>query len=179
MGVYNIVIGYGVIVPVEQFVQIYYSYIKTSGYKHGDDVYELFSDIIKKNFKDYSFSQLGHDAFDSRDKITQLPDKNLEVYDNIILPVIQHEHDRDDLLINRNDIGPLMFIGYKEDLESPNGELGYYLKAPEVIYSLPGIIDGIVNFHLKYNGVDCKDLENTFKQPALFWTFTTDCCCCG
>lgn len=72
----------------------------------------------------------------------------------------------------------LMFIGKMKTIES-DGEFSYYVKAPEIIYGLTGLLDSIVQIYPTLKTFDCSDLEQALKLKPSIWTFASDCACCG
>ena len=69
MGIYDIYIGKGIIVPVKIFVKKYLKYIPKNCDEYDDeDIRKLFDKIIKRRLgQSFELSSLGHDALVSRD----------------------------------------------------------------------------------------------------------------
>lgn len=169
--------GKGIIIPVKRFVQMYLSQINEI-YKDGDVECDALYKIVQKfvNLK-YDVSSLGHDALESRDGDMQALDNtpNMEAFE--IIQEWRKESYPEDLPIQTLGCGDLMFIGIYETLG--DAELSYYVKTPELLYSLPAFIPAMIKCYTTLNEQDCSDLETIFGQKACIWTFATDCACCG
>jgi hypothetical protein len=81
--------------------------------------------------------------------------------------------------------GDLFFIG-KMSTISWDHEMSYSVEAPEVVYSLTGNMEKMVDIYLDLKTKDVSDLEEFMssyyskkqKIPSAIWTFARDCACC-
>ena len=184
MGVYNICMGKGIVVPVNLFVAKYRKEVEEC-YKDKKEGYELktISEVVKKYIGDYEVCTMGHDAFEGRRGLC------LDMFDNTaneeagyrISELINKGKkfvckDGEQLPFDSVHCSSLIFIGHFVDI-CPN-DLSYYLKAPEVIYSMAACIPLIIKHYPSLSAKDCASL-NVFNQQACIWTFAPDCCCCG
>jgi len=151
MGVYEILMGKGIIIPIELFKQKFPEL----------DVGEMNDSDMKSLGFSHQLVTLGHDAFESRNK--NMCGCMLEGEDRPAL---------DDYIGKE-----LMFIG--KYMGICDGELSYYIKAPEVIYSMAGMVQNIAKALPELNEYDTTDIEKLFDVKSAIWTFTNDCCCCG
>jgi hypothetical protein len=187
MGVNEIYMGKGIIVPVRVFVKHFLKeineiYTENIVYEH-----EIVEKIVKKYIGDYKICTLGHDAFMGRhglifDMFEDTPNERSANRIGALMSNKQYdendENDENDEKLPFDSLGcsDLMFIGYFINI-GPS-ELSYYIKAPEVIYSLAACIPLIIKHYPILLSKDCSSL-NIFNQEACIWTFASDCCCCG
>lgn len=170
--------GKGIIIPVKKFVQMYLSEINKI-FEDGNDEHEALDKIVKEFVNEkYEVSSLGHDALESRHGDMQALDKtpNMKAF-NQIQEWRKESYPKDLPIQSLSCGGDLMFIGVYMPLG--DAELSYYVKAPEIIYSLPAFIPHIIDCYETLKQYDYSDLEKTFGQEACIWTFTSDCACCG
>ena len=90
----------------------------------------------------------------------------------------QASKNNDEFPISSLGCGDLMFIGHCKDLE-PGGEFGYYIKTPELLYSLPALLPEIISYSAELAKMDVYNLKTIFGQEPCIWTFASDCHCCG
>lgn len=180
MGIYSICLGKGIIIPVKVFMDKYMDEIRELHKQDCHDI-DLIYDIIKRHFgEEFTVSQLGHDALESRNGMNDVLGNtiNSEIY-------LKIKELRDN--IKREYIEPfeylsaegLIFIGKHTELDKHNGEFGYYLKTPELIYGLTALIPQIISYSVELTTFDTSILEKEFDQTPCIWTFTNDCACCG
>lgn len=190
MGIYNLKIGKGVIIPVTYFMSIFLENLelaRDSAKEENPDYVEFEFDedfilkcIFEKTGIKYNFSPLGHDAFDSRNGTMNIlgGTKNSKVFNQIKeLKSKKYENINDDFCCVVGT-GDLIFIGFYTDLNE-GGEFEYYVKAPEIIYGLTSLLDQILEVVPKLKEKKCTELEKLFNQEALIWSFASDCSCCG
>jgi hypothetical protein len=186
MGIYALRMGKGVIIPVKLIVKEYLTeIIRISKEKNIDmESYfgEILDQIVQEQFgKNFKVSQLAHNALESRHgDMCALGDSDNSIAYTTIQKMIKEAD-----LINNNDLpitdfgcGTLLFIGQFNDLDEV-GELSYYVKLPELLYSLPAFLPQIVRDYPILMNVDCSALQEKFEQLPCIWTFTNDCHCCG
>jgi hypothetical protein len=199
MGVYELYMGKGIIVPVRTFVK---HFLKEINEIHKPSFeHETLQEIVKKYIGDYEICSIGHDAFKGRhgfisDMFENTPNESMiERIGDMISGKEKEDEEKeekeeeereedeeeeeqkeDNLPFVSLGCGDLIFIGHFNNI-CPN-ELSYYIKAPEVIYSLAACIPLIVKYYPILLAKECKSL-NIFEQEARIWTFATDCCCCG
>jgi len=121
------------------------------------DPFELTEQRIGED--QYEIIQLGHDAFNFRFSLDH------------VLP--NHSEHLEQLKSKE-----WFFVGHAQEIPA-EGEFSYYVKAPEIIYGLAGLLDGIVEIYPQLKTRDCSSLEEFYGQKALIWTFANDCSCCG
>jgi len=198
MGVSEIYLGKGVVVPVEYFVRKYLGYFKE--HYDGGDEWEVIDSLIKEKFGDdgVKWCQVGHDAFEGRGGLMKISllDKNMKAVEQIMGYVddgLEWDYDKDsgsdhkrsedleEIPVETVGVGgKFLFIGYFEEIESDDGgEFSHYVKAPEIIYSLAALIPSMMEIYPRLLEKKCDKLEEEFKQSMGIWTFTSDCCCCG
>ena len=179
MGIYNIIMGKGIIIPVKQFVIQYLKEIEGI-FNEGEDEQEFLTEVVKKFIgAEYLVCPIGHDAFDSRYGMELLENsENAIAYKMIKKWRKQAKKNNDELPISGLGCGDLMFIGHCKTLE-PGGEFGYYIKTPELLYSLPALLPEIISYSLELAKVDVSSLQTIFGQQPCIWTFASDCHCCG
>jgi hypothetical protein len=181
MGVYDIYMGKGIILPVSVFVRRFLKEIQeltadkaTDGCEQEIIEEEIIEEIVKKYIGDYEVCTIGHDAFNGRyGSIAEMFD-GTDAFDNIITS--ESDVDNSDLPFTSIHCSTAIFIGYYKSI-APN-DLGYYIKAPEVIYSIAAFIPLILKHYPVLLAKECTSL-NIFNQEAHIWTFALDCCCCG
>ena len=180
MGVYNINIGKGVVVHLSTIYRKYKDEIKKyiEKYENGDLEIEFDNigvEVMLTKIIGYPVSTFGHDAFQFRDGFfkTDLFDRE-DVLSQNTSPDLTDLVD-DPIWIQISYIDPQnLFIGFYNVLEGEDsGEFGWYVKAPEVIYGIAGIIPDIIKFMSK--DFNTTDLSNMFNQKDRIWTFTSDC----
>lgn len=181
MGVYNIYMGKGIIIPISVFVRKYKEQIMEIYEKDtNQDEEEIVKDIVKKYIGDYNVCRLGHDAFEGRHGLifdifeeTENEENALKVCNLLESAKLENNSD---LPFKSIFCSEVIFIGHFVDI--CKNELSYYLKAPEVIYSLASFIPQIIK---EYPILIAKEYAglNIFDQEANVWTFAADCCCCG
>ena len=182
MGVYNICMGKGIVVPIKLFVQKFKKEVEEfhrEGYEQ-----ETVEKVVKKYIGDFQVSTLGHDAFEGRHGFVfdMFADTENEKAGNKIAKLISQSKEKEDedqnLPFTTIFCSSLIFIGHF--VEICHNDLSYYLKAPEVIYSLAACLPLIMKHYPELYQKDCSSLDDLFKrQQACVWTFTNDCCCCG
>lgn len=180
MGIYELFLGKGIIVPVKTFVRKYLDEINAI-FTDGEDDEEFLTNFIKNKFGDeFDLSKLGHDALESRHKDMSILDgtDNMQAFNQIKKCLELEKSNHTDLPIDSLGCGDLMFIGYYESI-CTDCEFSWYVKAPEIIYGLPALIPTIIKCYNKYKDLDCLKLENEFGQTSCIWTFAQDCACCG
>ena len=194
MGVYEIYMGKGIIVPIKVFVRKFHKEIEEI-YKENHDEQEVVEEIVKKYLGDYKVSTLGHDAFQGRHGLV------FDMFENTangksgkrianLMGGIDSENGNEDLVdlekVDDEDkdlpftsIGcsELIFIGHFENI-CPT-EFSYYLKAPEVIYGMASCLPLIMKHYPILLATDCSSLDEIFNQESCIWTFANDCSCCG
>ncbi len=170
MGIYTLLMGNGIILPLAKIAEIYdIGDVDNYGpFEHA----ERFEEAIRKQTSiDFRVIELSHDAFKFRHGFcnTDLFEGSESHWSTLSkLKLLDRKpHDED-----------LFFIGYAEDIPC-GGEFGYYVKAPEVIYGLSALLPGIVELYPRLLATDCSELEHLFEQKSSVWTFTNDCGCCG
>lgn len=178
MGIYDIYMGKGIIIPVKRFVRHFLDTVKEFHTDGGDDT-ETLEKVAKKRLgPDYMICSLGHDALESRDGDMQVfedDDDHREAFD--MIKEWRKEVAKDnDLPITSLWCGDLMFVGYHKSLER---EFSYYVKAPEILYGMAAILPKIVEIYPIMKNADCSKLEEEFGQKPCIWTFAPDCACCG
>ncbi len=179
MGIYDIIMGKGIIIPVKLFV-IQYSKEIEGIFEEGEDEVEFLTKLVEKFIgKEYQVSKIGHDAFDSRDGMKLLECSENEIAYQIIKEWrTQAKKNDDDLPISSLGCSDLMFIGRFKNLE-PGDEFGNYIKTPDLLYSLPALLPEIISYSLQLAKMDVSILQSIFGQPPCIWTFADDCHCCG
>ena len=168
--------GKGIVIPINIFVQRFKEEIKL---ENNQDELALVKEIVKKYIGDYDVCTLGHDAFQGRHGLVfeMFEDSANEKEAERITQLIKDSKLITETLPFTNIFcSSLIFIGHFEDI-TPN-ELSYYLKAPEVIYSIASFIPLIMKYYPFLMEKDCASL-NVFDQQACIWTFAPDCSCCG
>ena len=127
---------------------------------------------------------LGHDAFEARHGLTFDMFINVSTQDNKRNCAVQSIENalvesktlpENDMLVDSNQY---LFIGNYNDI-CDEAELGYYVKTPEVIYSLAAMIPSIIKYYPVLSKLKFNKLEQMLKQKACIWTFCGDCHCCG
>ena len=185
MGVCDIYMGKGIVVPVNLFVAKYRKEVEEC-YKDKKEGYELetIQEVVKKYIGDYEVCTIGHDAFEGRHGLcldmfdeTESEKSAERISELIYIGKEFVPEDGEELPFDSVHCSSLIFIGHFVDICGKN-ELSYYLKAPEVIYSLAACIPLIVKHYPSLSAKDCASL-NVFAQEACIWTFAPDCCCCG
>ena len=186
MGIYEIQLGKGIIVPVAIFVYKHRAYIKTT-YEDGDDELETLISVVHHVYgEEYTASPLGHDAFQSRHSnkngaMQMLVGNNEQAIKQVNrlrkkLTKPQYK----DLPFDSLGCGDLMFIGYHKTVEAEdNAEFEYYVKVSELLYGLPSLLDGLIEAYIEMKTKECLKLVGEFGQQPCIWTFATDCACCG
>nr|QBK89836.1 MAG: hypothetical protein LCPAC101_01190 [Pithovirus LCPAC101] len=174
MGIYNLSLGKGVIIPINMFIEMFNDYFKD---KEETDV-EFMEYVLKKETgKSYQVSVVGHDAFKSRggnmDVLSET--KNYDIVQDI--KKLDKKYKKIDIDCCLVGCGTLIFIGFYESLGK--GEFEYYPEASEIIYGLTSLLDDIVAFLPLLKEKDCTSLTKTFNQNSCIWTFAPDCACCG
>jgi hypothetical protein len=174
MGIYELFIGKGIIVPASLVYKYYRSELCDTKVELIDD----FSDIIEDKFG-CSISQLGHDALEGRhDMILFDDDERNNIIENLKSEILNladcADPSNEDSPFSNKD---LMFIGEYKSLDAH--EFSYYVKAPEIIYGLSALLPNILALYPKYNEMNIGGLEATFAQKPLVWIFAGDCACCG
>jgi hypothetical protein len=196
MGVYDLQMGKGVFISAEIFVMKYTNQINdyVNNYKEKSrslECREIFSYIVKTYIDPKcEVYPLGHDAFEAR---------HGNVFDFIEFPNDEEKKDRIDacksikLMIDESksnqisdkmndqidgEMSDILFIGCTENI-CEDFELGYYVKAPEIIYTMSAMIPNIIKYHPILKDIKFDNLEEVFSQPPCIWIFSTDCCCCG
>lgn len=180
MGIYNFLLGKGVIVVADDLLPVLVDSIPTEFEgDHEDIIYELdlLSEAIERKFgRSYELIKLGHDAF--RQIEGGVP-QALEGDYEIALSRIQEWRDENEQAegYHKTDV---FFIGTAKELEGLQGEeFSHRVGAPELLYSLPAFLPDIVAYYPVLQKERMPDLEEAFNQPALIWTFAGDCvgCC--
>jgi hypothetical protein len=190
MGIYSFYLGKGIIVPVARFIRHYLKEILAL-YPDEDAFdypsYRTFYDQIVKKYigSKYEAVLLGDDALTSghNNGMGALRDDSL--YANSIYTIRkwqkQESPDRNDYPYNLSFKGALLFIGVCKDLDE-GGELSYYVKGAELLYSLPNFIPQIIAYYPVLMQTTMTRLEKSRtagNQRPLIWTFASDCLCCG
>lgn len=185
MGVYSIFMGKGIVVPVNLFVAKYRKEVEELYKNRKGYELETLQEVVKKYIGDYEVVTMGHDAFEGRHGLVfhMFEDTNNEKSSQRIAELIDVgkkyvSEDEKELPFASVHCSDLIFIGHFVDI-CGNNELSYYIKAPEVIYSLAACIPLIVKHYPSLSEKDCSSLNNVFDQEACIWTFAPDCCCCG
>lgn len=178
MGIYSICIGKGIIMKISVLAK----FLQDKGQEVDEDMMDMdIAERVEKYFeKKYSVIVLGHDAFESRHgHVTdesdgfECPEAAAQVQDDL-----DSEKKNNEYGIPRYP--SLVFIGYHEDLAPPDGDLSYYVKTPELLYSLITFVPKIIKVYPILHEKDCRELEEMFGRKATMWTFASDCCfCCG
>jgi hypothetical protein len=207
MGIYSLYMGKGLILPCEFFVRKYLKQIKADfpGVTDADDATEVLNHIVKKYIGDYEVCSLGHDALEVRGGGTSIAigtSDNLKVVSfikkwrkmkagtlaaNARADVEEEDEDSSaDILKQTTEnipfsslhVGDLMFLGKFKSING-DGEFNYYVKAPEIIYGLAGLLEDITDYYPKLVAMDCSDIESAIGLKPCIWTFAPDCACCG
>ena len=175
MGVYNICIGKGVIIPARFFFKIFKKEIAESN-DHVDE--KLFNEIVQKHIgPTYQVCVLEHDAFEGRHSLIW---EMFEEGENEESALMIDELVNDAKLMPETDTfhdGRLMFIGQFDSIAGP--DFSYYVKAPEIIYGLAALLPSLMKLYPKYLATTCDELTQWCEQKPCIWTFVGDCCCCG
>lgn len=183
MGIYNLYIGKGIIIPVKIFVNHFKSAVITD--YNSDDKHSGFSreatlgNIVATIRPDLKIINLGHDALETRFGIG-VPECD-EADDNyeacvVIRQMIKDAISLPDLDIDYEPNSDLVFIGVFSEI--CDAELSYRIKVPEVIYGLPAFIPGLIRGYNKYSVIQIPELAAIFGQQPCIWTFAPDCACC-
>jgi hypothetical protein len=179
MGVDNIYMGKGIVVPVNLFVAKYREEVEKI-YKEKGQGYELetIQEVVKKYIGDYDVCTMGHDAFEGG-CLEMFEDSRSEESASRIQELIGEgkEYKGEHLPFDSVHCTSLIFIGHFVNI--CNNELSSHPAASEVIYSMAACIPSIVKHYPLLLAKDCSSLNNVFDQEACVWTFAPDCCCCG
>lgn len=157
-------IGKGIIIPTILFVKKY----KAEKMYH-DDPYGTIEQIFSDNniHPGYKWFRLGHDAFDINKRCSMC-----DIFDGV-----DGYEDTIQMIIDESD-DDLLFIGYyNEVLLSSGCQMSAAPSAIEIIYSMPILLPSIIKSYISLKDKECNDLEETFDQKPLIWTFG-DCVCC-
>ena len=180
MGIYDILLGKGVIIPVKIFVRCFLDEVKEK-YEENEDELEVIQEIVNELFgKNYQVIGLGHDAFEGRhgsmfDMFDETEQENpAEKLSKLIQK--SKEISNDDLPFTGVGCGDMIFIGFAESITP--GDLSYYVKAPEIIYYMTACLPLIIKHYPILLEKDCNVLNEMFGTMSM-WTFTRDCTCCG
>lgn len=181
MGIYSICLGKGIMIPVKMFVLKYLDEINET-YEDGDDEYVILEKLVKKHIgEEYQISSVGHDAFQNRSGMEcVLGDSlNSKVYPQIKEWREKSKENNVEVPFEQLGCSDLIFIGRFKELDAHNGEFGYYIKTPELLYGLTALIPQIVEYSLKLSNIDVSILNEKLDQIPCVWTFSMDCHCCG
>lgn len=174
MGIYNISLGNGIIIPSKMLVKMYPDHFNNVEEYGPEELEDILRKVTGKKFK---VSNVGHDAFKSRNGSMQVL-SGTKNYD-IVKEIKKLDNEYKDLEVGSDllSCGTLIFIGFYEEMG--NSEFEYYPKTAEVIYGLPAILEDIITILPTLKEKDCSLLTEMFKQEACIWTFANDCACCG
>lgn len=174
MGVDSIQLGKGVIISVKVFYEKFKEEIEEM-MKTKTDCHEIANLLIKKHIGNYEMSTLGHDAFQGRHGFVfdMFENADQEESCDMISSMMQDMQDKLDSKFSLG-CGDMMFIGAHYTISEV--DLSYYIKAPEVIYSIASFIPNIMKY---YPILNTMNMDEIFGQKPKIWTFTDDCCCCG
>lgn len=192
---YDYMIGKGIIVTAKIFIEVFAGEIKEHADNEEDNIYvpDLVQILVKKHFgEEFDGYVLGHDAFDARHgtvfELLMEMDEYKETCEQIldIDDVDSDQEKEDDKPFSpiHEFSGKYIFIGISESVLDPNVQLSWYVKGPEILYSLPAALKTMVKFYMTHSE---KDIEFPTKihqlfgnQKPLIWTFHIDCTeCCG
>lgn len=177
MGVYNIYIGKGVVIPVRFFFEIFKKEIAEIPNENMLGENE-FNKIVQKFIgPEYQTCPLGHDAFDGRHGPIFDMFEEMENEESALMIADLIEDAKSMPECNSYHDSHLMFIGKLDSIEGP--DFSYYVKAPEIIYGLAALLPSIVKLYPKYQNMTCQELSDWCEQKPCIWTFIGDCCCCG
>lgn len=181
MGVYNVFLGRGIIMSPKMLFERYASAInneiKTSGTVEMNDM----ENIIKSDFGDVNVTQLGHDAFTSRDSWN---DEGSKRHIPGIFDDSEHRGILEEILPDDGWQPPAgysifyyVFIGIEIRLETEeHANFEYMLKPAELLYGLTLLIPAIIKASSELAEVDVSRLA--IIQKPMIWTYAPDCCCC-
>lgn len=189
MGMYDYMIGNGIIIPSNFFIRIFLKEIKELQKDCFSD--DDLTQIVKKYInKDFECCTLGHDAFEGRHGENDVfdilsEDEDYKKSTDKILEMIRIENVKNDKneLANMRFGGDLMFIGICDSVLE-NVELSWYVKGPEILYTLPVALKKMTKFFIKNNNKKIEYPQKFFQlfgeQESKIWTFHSDCLeCCG
>lgn len=132
-----------------------------------EDVDEI-EDMIQNLLDDTTIvlMLLPHDAFDFRSGFAKT-----EVFDRL-----PHEQHLKKLASEKTDV---YFVGYVDCIQT-QGEFGYKVEVPEIVYGLAALLPDIVSHYPKLNETNPPQLNESLGE-ACIWTFpccSVDCHCC-
>lgn len=180
MGIYDIQLGKGIIVPHNIFIKTNEKIIKNimKGMKKPYDGFDILDRAVKKIYgQEYEFSPIGHDAFNSRSGSMEIFTNDNEINFIAIKNLLKIKIDSDSLPFDFPSCGELIFIGKYQSIEA--NDMEYYVKTPELLYGLPALLPSLIKVYQKMIKIKCDELINEFNQTPCIWTFATDCHCCG
>jgi len=185
MGIYDILMGKGIFIPINIFAKKFPEEIKEYLKNKSNDEpgWEVVEAIVKKHMgSQYEATQTGHDVLKSRRGLvlsqTYDGDEEREPSMDCIYKMIEESEGMLTEEHNPMNSSDIVFIGKEESLMNGN-ELSYYVDSPEIIYSLAYMAPTIAYHYPILDKLEMPELEKLFGQKACIWTFTTDCTCCG
>jgi hypothetical protein len=179
MGIYNLVLGKGIIIPVKLFSQIFRMELENTNTT--DYTEEIFNQIVRQKIDpELTISGIGHDAFEGRHgKIFDMfSDTEHQESIDVLAEMIEKAKTITDVKYQTLNCGDLMFIGHCRNLGQ--NEFNYYIRNPsEIIYGFSHLLRDVIKYYPELEQKDLSALEEVFGQKSKMWTFADDCCCCG
>jgi len=179
---YDYWIGNGIIVPTSLFVKLFWEDIQKQMEDplFTGDYVELMTQVVKKHINEnFECQMLGSDAFESRSGRMGVLDilGEVEGYQDSTAKIAKMWLEDEDPHPLEDFMSELMFIGICETVMD-NTDLSWYVKGPEILYSLPAALKRMTQFYMQHHDKQLNFGEKYFdlfgQQESKIWTFHND-----
>jgi hypothetical protein len=162
MGIYSIIMGKGVILPIIDFAnllcceKIFDVEDVPSGLRAVSGFYLGFK---------YTVTFLPHDAFDMNDNMDLMMDS-------------ENRKQMESIIEWKSKKIELCFVGVCKTIKAP-GEFSYRVETPELLYGLSALLPHMMKLYPKLEAEKCTELRELLPEyTPRIWTFAGDCHCC-